>query len=182
MTGLRTIIRAAVRSDVPALNRMIADSARALGPPFYSIAETEAAIAHVFGVDSSLVEDGTYLVAEVDGVLAGCGGWSRQRTLFGGDRFAGRQHGFLDPATEAARIRAFFVKAAFARKGVGSVILNACETAARRAGFSTTTLMATLPGVPFYRAHHYVEIQRVVLALGGVDVSFVQMHRRLAAP
>jgi GNAT superfamily N-acetyltransferase len=181
MTGLETIIRLATRPDIPALDRMITVSARALGREFYSDAETEAAIAHVFGVDSSLVEDGTYLMAEVDGVLAGCGGWSRRLTLFGGDRFAQRLEGFLDPETQAARIRAFFVEPAFARKGVGSLILSACETAARNAGFSATTLMATLPGVPFYRAHHYAETQRIMLDLDGINVPFVEMHRRLAA-
>jgi GNAT superfamily N-acetyltransferase len=180
MTELGTIIRTAARSDIPDLNRMIADSARTLGRGFYSNAETEAAIIHVFGVDSALVEDGTYLVAEVDGVLAGCGGWSRQRTLFGGDHFDQRQDGFLDPETEPARIRAFFVNPAFARKGVGSLILHACETAAGNAGFWATTLMATLPGVPFYRNHHYIETRAVVLNLGGTNVSFVEMNRRLA--
>jgi GNAT superfamily N-acetyltransferase len=174
------IIRRAAMSDIPALNRIIANSARALGRGFYSEAETEAAIAHVFGVDSKLVEDETYLVAEIDGVLAGCGGWSRQRTLFGGDHFADRQDGYLDPRTEPARIRAFFVEPGFARKGVGTRILQACEAAAREAGFSVTTLMATLPGVPFYRAHHYVEAQAVTLDLGGTSVSFVEMTRKQA--
>ena len=174
-----TTLRRAVAADVPALEALIAASARALGRGYYTTAETEAAIVHVFGVDSALVADGTYLVAEADGALAGCGGWSARRTLFGGDRFAAREDDRLDPARDAARIRAFFVAPAFARRGVGAMILNACEAAARSSGFSRAALMATLPGVPFYAAHGYVAGIATTYDCGGVPVEFVPMDKVL---
>ncbi len=168
-------------ADVPALEALIAASARALGVGFYTPAETEAAITHVFGVDSALVADGSYFVAEADGTLAGCGGWSARRTLFGGDRFAAREDDRLDPATDAARIRAFFVAPASARRGVGAALLAGCEAAARAAGFANGALMATLPGVPFYAAHGYVAGKAVHHDCGGVDVRFVPMTKSIAA-
>lgn len=173
-------IRPARASEIPALEALIAASARLLSQGFYTPAETEAAITHVFGVDSELVGDGSYLLAEdADGVL-GCGGWSRRTTLFGGDRFAGREAGFLDPARDAAKIRAFFVAPPAARRGVGAALLQACETAAAAAGFARTELMATLPGVPFYAAHGYAGSDPVDLDCGGVMVRFVPMGRALA--
>lgn len=172
-------IRPARFTEVPALEQLVVASARALGVGFYTEAETEAAIAHVFGVDSELVADGSYLVAEIDDAVAGCGGWSRRRTLFGGDRYAAREEGLLDPAREAARIRAFFVDPAFARRGVGSAILTACEAAAREAGFRATSLMATRPGVPFYAAHGYRASAPVTLDLGGTPVEFVPMDKSI---
>lgn len=174
-----TSIRIATPDDVPALETLIAASARALGPPYYTAEETEAAIAHVFGVDSELVADESYLVAMRGGEIAGCGGWSRRTTLFGGDRFAGRQSGLLDPASDAARIRAFFVAPGFARQGVGDALLGACEGAAAARGFRQTALMATLPGQPFYAARGYVPEAAVNLDLGGTMVSFVPMKKIL---
>lgn len=172
-------IRAAVPADVPLLETLIAASARALSRGFYEEREAEAAIAHMFGVDSELVADGTYLVARQDGGILGCGGWSRRRTLFGGDRYAGRAAGLLDPATEPARIRAFFVAPGCARTGVGTRLLGACEAAARAAGFGRTALMATLPGVPFYARHGYLAGEPALLELGGVPVRFVPMAKTL---
>ena len=139
------IIRPARPDEIPALERLIAASARQLSIGFYSPQETEAAIKHVFGVDSELVGDGTYLVVELDGRIAGCGGWSRRATLFGSDRFAQRQIGFVDPAQAPAKIRAFFIAPEFARRGVGAALLDACEAAARAADFTQAELMATLP-------------------------------------
>ncbi len=112
-------IRKATLEDRPALERLIAESARGLSRADYSEEQIEAAVAAVFGVDTDLILDGTYYVAEADGALAGCGGWSRRRTLFGGDRFAARDPGRLDPAKEPAKIRAFFVHPGWARKGMG---------------------------------------------------------------
>jgi GNAT superfamily N-acetyltransferase len=172
-------LRPALPADVAALEALIAASARALGRGYYTPAETEAAIAHVFGVDSALVADRSYVVAEAGGDIAGCGGWSARRTLFGGDRFAGREDDRLDPAVDAARIRAFFVAPAFARRGVGAAILWHCETAARAAGFTSTELMATLPGVPFYAAHGYVAGAETIHDCGGTPVRFVAMSRQL---
>ena len=171
------VVRAATPADIPALDRLIAASARALGRGYYTDAETEAAIAHIFGVDSELVADGSYLVVEADGDIAGCGGWSRRPTLFGGDRYAARSAGSLDPARDAARIRAFFVSPGHARRGVGTTLLTACEDAARDYGFTTAALMATLPGVPFYRAHGYTPGDPIALDLGGTMVRFVPMDK-----
>ncbi|WP_232834126.1 MULTISPECIES: GNAT family N-acetyltransferase [unclassified Sphingomonas] len=158
---------------------MIERSARALSRDHYSDVRIEAAITHVFGVDRELVADGSYFVADWDGGLAGCGGRSRRATLFGGDRFASRSSGALDSARDAACIRAFFVSLDHARRGVGTALLAACEDAARGAGFRRATLMATLPGGPFYSAHGYVaEAQRSMIAAGS-PVPFVMMSRIL---
>jgi len=174
-------IRPARADEVPALDQLIAESARGLSVDFYTQAETEAAIAHVFGVDSELVADGTYLVVEVDGAILGCGGWSRRATLFGGDGFAARESGLLDPARDAARIRAFFIHPAAARRGVGAALLAACENAARSAGFRRAALMATLPGQPFYAAHGYQAGADSWVDCGGIPVRFVPMEKQLSA-
>lgn len=172
-------IRAADRSEVADLEILIAASARVLGEGYYTAAETEAAIAHMFGVDTELVRDGTYLVATIGGERAGCGGWSARRTLFGGDHYIVREPGLLDPATDAARIRAFFVAPEHARRGVATRLLAACEDAARAAGFTRTTLMATLPGEPFYAAHGYRAADPVTIDLGGTPVRFLEMRKEL---
>ncbi len=173
------VIRPARADEIPALDALITASARGLSIGFYTPAETEAAITHVFGVDSELVADGTYLVVESAGETLGCGGWSRRATLFGGDGFAGRQSGLLDPSRDAAKIRAFFVAPAAARRGVGAALLQACEDAARAAGFTRTELMATLPGEPFYARHGYTGRAPISLDCGGVAVRFVPMDKQL---
>ncbi|NIJ07156.1 GNAT superfamily N-acetyltransferase [Sphingomonas vulcanisoli] len=174
------ILRPATRGEIAALEGLIRTSARELGRGFYSDAETEAAITHVFGVDSDLVDDGTYLIAE-DGAgrLLGCGGWSRRRTLFGGDNFAGRASGLLDPAEDAARIRAFFVAPQAARMGIASRLLAECETRAAAAGFTRMALMATLPGVPFYAARGYVAGGEILQPCGEIALRFVPMEKAL---
>jgi GNAT superfamily N-acetyltransferase len=173
------IIRPARSEETSVLEQLIVASARALSRGFYSEAETEAAIAHVFGVDSELVRDGTYLVAEDGGRLVGCGGWSRRRTLFGGDQFAARESGLLDPEKDAARIRAFFVAAGQERRGIASALLAACEAAAQGAGFKEMALMATLPGVPFYAAHGYIAAAAIEHCCGTTPVRFIPMHKPL---
>lgn len=175
------VLRLATAADVPALERLIARSARALGRGYYSDAESEAAIAHVFGVDSELVADGCYFVATIGETVAGCGGWSRRATLFGGDRYAGRESGLLDPARDRARIRAFFVAPEAARRGVGAALLEACERAAAAEGFTGLSLMATLPGEPFYARHGFRATGRTTLDLGGVPVAFVPMEKDIVA-
>jgi len=173
-------IRLATPVDVPALRELIPVSARALSRGFYTDAETESAIRHVFGPDSRLIEDGTYFVAEEDGRFAGCGGWSRRRTLYGGDQTKSGEEPLLDPASEPAKIRAFFVHPDFARRGVGSRILEACLAAARAAGFRRVELAATLPGVPFYAARGFVERERLSAPMAdGRGLPIVRMERAL---
>ncbi|MCU0635051.1 MAG: GNAT family N-acetyltransferase [Gemmatimonadaceae bacterium] len=171
-------LRPATPADIPALAALIEDSARTLSRGFYTPAQTESAIRHVFGVDSRLVDDGTYLLAERDGALAGCGGWSRFRTLYGGDQRPMGAGGVdrLDPTVDAARIRAFFVAPSHARQGVGRALLHACAQAAARAGFVRLELMATLPGVPLYAALGFTAIAQVVDTLpDGTPLPFVHM-------
>lgn len=173
------LVRPAVADDMAALERLIAQSARALSKGFYDDQAIEAAIDHVFGVDSELIADGTYFVAEAEGKLAGCGGWSRRKTLFGGDRFAAREAGLLDPIVDAARIRAFFTAPGQERRGIATTLLSTCEAAAARAGFTRLALMATLPGVPFYAAHGYRAEAPVEQDCGRVIVRFVSMRKDL---
>ncbi len=173
-------IRKARLEERPALEQLIALSARALSREDYSEAQIEGAVAKIFGVDTELVADGTYLVVEHAGEAIACGGWSRRRTLFGGDRFAGREAGLLDPASEAAKIRAFFVHPGWARRGVGRALLAACEAQARAAGFHTVELMATLPGVKLYRACGYVPAEQVSYELdANTSIPFVPMYKTL---
>jgi len=175
-------IRPATPDDVPALNVLIERSARELSRGFYDAREIESAIRHVFGVDTTLVNDRTYFVVEDGARLLGCGGWSRRRALYGGDqRPVGSVDAWLDPAIDAARIRAFFVAPEAARRGVGRVLLEACTVAAQQAGFGTLELMATLPGVPFYRTQGFVDVEPVTDVLpDGVALRFVRMRRALA--
>jgi GNAT superfamily N-acetyltransferase len=171
-------LRPAVLADVPAIETLIAASARALCAADYPPAVVEAALGTAWGCDTELIRDGTYFAAEVEGRLAACGGWGKRKTLFGGDRREGRQSELLDPAADAARIRAFFVHPDFARKGIARALLARCEAAAADAGFRTAELMATLTGVPFYRAHGYVGNERIEFPLpGGLRVEFVPMRK-----
>jgi GNAT superfamily N-acetyltransferase len=173
-------IRLATAADVPALRELIPVSARALSRGFYTDDETESAIRHVFGPDSRLIADGTYFVAEEDGVLAGCGGWSRRRTLYGGDQTKSGEEPLLDPASESAKVRAFFVHPDFARRGVGSRILTPWLDAARAAGFRRVELAATLPGVPFYAARGFVERERLFAPMAdGRGLPIVRMEREI---
>lgn len=173
-------IRIATVADEPPLRVLIPRSAHALSRGFYSDAERDAAIQYVFGVDSQLIRDGTYLVAERDGEIVGCGGWSKRRTLFGGDQHKDVDDPLLDPKVDAARIRAFFVAPEFARQGVGGLLMRACACAAFEADFRALELMATLPGVPLYAAYGFSAQENVVeVAPNGVRIPFVRMHRRL---
>ena len=171
-------IRLATPTDLPVLRDLIPLSVRALSQSYYSDAQIESAIRYVFGPDTQLIGDGTYFVAQAEDALVGCGGWSRRRTLYGGDQMKSGEDPLLDPATEAARIRAFFVHPGWARRGIGSAILEACFSAAGEAGFQRLELMATLPGVPLYRAYGFEEAEPVETLLpDGVLVPFVRMVR-----
>ena len=172
--------RQATADDIPTLNALIERSARLLSRGFYSAQETESAIRYVFGVDSSLVADGTYFVVTDGAELVACGGWSRRRTLYGGDQRPMGADDRLDPGTEAARIRAFFVAPEYARQGIGRRLLDACIDAARDAGFNRLELMSTLPGVPLYTACGFTKVSDVVDVLpDGVPVRFVHMERAI---
>ena len=153
--GMAYNIRLARFEDRNRIQQLIAESARGLSREHYTDAQIEAAVAKVFGVDTTLIEDGTYFVAEDGDVLVGCGGWSRRRTLYGGDQYVARDTSYLDPATDPAKIRAFFVHPDHARKGVAQALLAKCESEAARNGFRALELMSTLPGIDFYKAHGY---------------------------
>lgn len=174
-------LRRATLEDRPELEQLIAESARGLSRPHYTDAQVEAALGAAFGVDSELIRDGTYFVAEADGAIVGCGGWSRRRTLFGGDAQPGRSSELLDPSRDAARIRAFFIHPDWARRGIGRAILERCEAEARAHGFRTVELLSTLPGHRFYRSLGYAGDERVTHELpGGVTIDFIPMRKVLA--
>ena len=172
-------MRLATRDDRDAIGALIEASARGLSREDYTDAQIEAAIASVFGVDSDLIDDQTYFVVEQGGQLIGCGGWSKRKTLFGGDGYAEREDGFLDTATEFAKIRAFFIHPDFARRGIGRALLDRCETEARAAGFAGVELMSTLPGLKLYRACGFVERERLYLETqSGEWLGLVPMRKR----
>lgn len=175
-------IRSATRNDIPALEDLIRLSALQLGASDYTIEQIEGALRGAFGVDTQLIDDGTYFVASIRGQLVACGGWSRRRTLFGGDGRSDRDASPLDPTTDAARIRAFFVHPEFARRGLGRVLVDRCESAALAEGFRHAELMATLPGVRLYAACGYVAGAPVEYPLpAGGTIRFVPMRKTLAA-
>jgi len=183
-------LRLATRDDVPRLRELIPLSVRSLSAGYYSPEQIERAIERIFGVDTQLIDDGTYFVAETEAGIVGAGGWSRRRKLFGGDRWpahettgspsrrverqgslqlggrvfgADRHEGSvpdepLHPGVDAARVRAFYVDPAWARRGIGRALLARCEAAARAEGFGRLELLATLPGVPLYSALGYTEL------------------------
>jgi GNAT superfamily N-acetyltransferase len=192
-------IRKAVAEDVPVLRRLIEASVRELQAEDYTTAQMEGALESVFGVDSQLIADGSYLVAEariVDAaadaksasseknpvarwVIAGCGGWSKRKTLYGGDRWTAREDTLLDPKRDAAKIRAFFIHPAWARRGVGSKILEACELAAREAGFTSYEMGATLTGAKLFGAKGYVTVEKIEVPLkNGLSLPVIHMAKR----
>lgn len=170
-------LRLAREEDIPALEVLIPLSVRGLQAAYYSAEQMDAAIGPVFGVDRQLIRDGTYFVVEHNGAIVGCGGWSRRRAVYGGDRERPGEDASLDPAQDPARIRAFFVHPAWARRGVGRAILEACEDALRAAGFREAVMVATLAGEPFYAAFGYAVTERLdlpispALTLPGVKMS-----------
>jgi len=173
-------LRKATFADRHAIKQLIVESARSLSREHYSGEQIEATIATVFGVDTNLIIDGTYFVAESDGQLIGCGGWSKRKTLFGGDQYATRDASELDPQTEAARIRAFFIHPQHARKGIARAILARCESEARAWGFQALELMSTLPGIKLYRACGYLGDDRVELEVAeGVSIELLPMRKEL---
>lgn len=176
-------LRLATAADIPALHTLIEASVRGLQIHDYSPEQIEGALGTVLGLDTQLVADGTYFVmegknAKDSATLAGCGGWSNRRTLFGSDHAAVREPSFLDPSTDAAKIRAFFIHPDWARRGIGSKILEACETAARAAGFSRFEMGATLTGVPLYLARGYHILERIEVPLrNGATLPVIRMAK-----
>jgi len=163
-----------------AIQQLIAASARLLSREHYTDAQIEAAIATIFGVDTTLIEDGTYFVAEIQGQLAGSGGWSKRKTLFGGDQYSSRDVDYIDPESEPAKIRAFFIHPDHARKGVARAILSRCEDDARAQGYRALELMSTLPGIEFYKSCGFVETGTLTLDLTNtVKLDFVPMRKEL---
>jgi N-acetylglutamate synthase-like GNAT family acetyltransferase len=175
-------IRLAQDRDIPALEVLIPLSVRVLQASVYSSAQMEAALGPVFGVDRQLINDGTYFVVEDSGHIIGCGGWSRRRAVFGGDRARLADEAVLDPAHDPARIRAFFVHPDWTRCGIGRAVLEACETAIVAAGFRDAVLVATLTGEPLYAACGYAVAERYEVPLsGGLTLPVVRMEKSFKA-
>jgi len=185
MTQANIHLRLAVPEDVPALRELINKSVRGLQTLDYSPAQIEGALQTVFGVDSQLIADGTYIVAEAERnaiardeaapqpfelIIVACGGWSKRKTLFGSDHWTGREDALLDPLRDAAKIRAFFVHPDWARRGVGSMILQACEDAARSAGFTRFEMGATLTGAKLFGAKGYVAVKPISIPLANGEL------------
>lgn len=172
------LLRLANEEDIPALCELIPLSARGLRGSYYSARQVEGALGPVFGVDRQLIRDGTYFVAESGGVLAGCGGWSKRRSPYGGDSDRQGEDPLRDPRTEPAMIRAFFVHPDHARRGIGRSIMLACESAARAAGFTGVEIVATLPGEPLYATFGYIAVERFAIPLpNGENLPVVRMRK-----
>ncbi len=170
--------RLATRDDVAALKAVMHEAIGELQKPFLTEAEIASSRA-IMGLDTQLLDDGTYYVVEIGGRIAGCGGWSRRATLYGGDQSPGRDAALLDPSKDPARVRAMYTHPAFVRRGVGRLILSLCETAARADGFKRAELMATLAGEPLYRACGYLPIETVTDQRGGAPVPLLRMGKAL---
>ncbi len=168
--------RIATAADLPALSALMSEAIGELQKGFLT-PEQIASSRMIMGLDSQLVADGTYFVIEQEGALAGCGGWSRRDTLYGGDHTPGRQPRLLDPEREPARVRAMYTNPAFARRGVGRLILSLCEAAAKAEGFKRLELAATLSGKPLYEAYGFTPIEAFEDARGGVAVPLVRMGK-----
>lgn len=175
-------LRLAEERDVAALEKLIPLSARSLQAATYTPVQVEAALGSVFAVDRQLIADGTYFVAQRGDEIVGCGGWSRRKTLFGGDHGGvARDPSLLDPTRDSARIRAFFVHPAYARQGIGRLLLAACERAAIDAGFRRLELVATLAGEPLYLACGFRALERYDVTLpNGLALAAVRMVKTSA--
>jgi GNAT superfamily N-acetyltransferase len=187
-------LRLAVPEDVPVLRDLIEASVRGLQTEDYTPAQIDGALKTVFGVDTQLIADGTYIVAEAPSssessqgtkagveqrTIVGCGGWSKRKTLYGSDHWTGREDALLDPQQDAAKIRAFFIHPAWARRGVGTMILEACENAARAAGFTRYEMGATLTGAKLFGAKGYVAVKPISIPLvNGETLPVIHMEKR----
>lgn len=173
-------LRLATTHDIPVLEELIRESVYQLQTADYTLEQIEGALGTVYGIDRQMVADGTYYVVEVDGEVAACGGWSARKTPFGGDYSPQKDDSFLDPATDAARIRAFFVRPRFTRRGIGTLLFEECRKAAAERGFRALQLTATLTGIPLYRALGFVEDASFPLLLPNQhELPVVRMIRQL---
>ncbi|MBV8819888.1 MAG: GNAT family N-acetyltransferase [Acidobacteriaceae bacterium] len=171
-------LRTARDEDISTLQELIRASVRTLQAADYSFEQREGALVSVFGVDRTLIHDGTYFVIEQGDEIVACGGWSRRKTLYGSDRMPGRDDDCLNPQIDAAKIRAFFVHPDWSRRGLGKMLLQACEAAAMSAGFTRFELGATLTGIPLYRAYGFVEAERREVPLpNGASLPIVRMTK-----
>jgi GNAT superfamily N-acetyltransferase len=170
--------------DVSVLQVLVAESVWVLQAKDYTDQQREAAIRLVYGIDTQLIRDGTYFVVEQDREIVGCGGWSRRRTLFGGDQHhPSREDSLLDPASEPARIRAFFVKPGRERRGIGSALVRTCEQAAVAEGFRRIEMASTLTGVALYSVHGYREVERIDIPLEkALTLPVVRMIKTVGRP
>ena len=173
---MSTSIRLATSEDVAVLAQLMQASIEQLQRGFLDDAQIESSKAFM-GIDQQLIEDGTYFVVEIDGAVAGCGGWSRRATLYGGDHAAGRNAALRDPATDPARVRAMYTHPDFARRGVGRLILETCETAAAAEGFTMLELMGTRSGRPLYIAFGFEPVEEFEDSSGGVPVPMTRMRK-----
>jgi GNAT superfamily N-acetyltransferase len=168
--------RLAVPADISALTELMEAAIAELQRPFLDDAQIESSRA-IMGIDTQLIEDGTYFVVESEGEIAGCGGWSRRATLYGGNQTPGRDSQLLDPARDPARVRAMYTSPKYARRGVGRLVLSLCEAAAAAEGFATLELMSTLSGEPLYTAYGFRPVERLTDATGGAAVPLVRMEK-----
>jgi GNAT superfamily N-acetyltransferase len=178
MTPTDIRLRLAVPEDVPVLRQLVDASVRGLQRQDYTPAQIEGALKTVFGVDSQLIADGTYIVAETESMIVGCGGWSKRKTLYGSDHWTGREDSLLDPSCDAAKIRAFFIHPGWARRGVGTLILQACEDAARAAGFTRYEMGATLTGAKLFGVQGYLAVSTISIPLvNGETLPVIHMEK-----
>jgi GNAT superfamily N-acetyltransferase len=172
------VARLATLADLDALRALMDAAIAELQKPFLDAAQI-ASSRLIMGLDTQLIEDGTYFIIEVDGRAAGCGGWSRRATLYGGDQTPGRRPELLDPARDAAKVRAMYTHPDHARKGIGRLVLSHCEKAAGAERFTRVELMATLAGEPLYRACGYHPVERIIDDRGGAPVPLIRMQKAL---
>ena len=176
-------MRIATPTDAPAIDALMKASTRELFPAYYTAEQTASSIVHIARVDPMLLEDGTYFVLEADGEIVACGGWSRRDKLYSGSADQEGRDRLLDPASEAAHVRAMFVRSDWTRRGLGTRILDACEAAARDEGFQRLSLGATLPGYPLYARVGFVEVDRGTITLpDGTVVEYVTMEKPIGTP
>lgn len=168
--------RVATMHDLGMLGAVMDAAIGDLQRGFLSPEEIESSRA-IMGIDTQLIKDGTYYVVLAGTAVAGCGGWSRRATLYGGDHTPGRDPDPLDPAIDAARVRAMYTHPAYARRGVGRLILSLCERAAKDEGFTRLELMGTMSGEPLYTTYGFVPVERLTDDRGGVAVPLVKMAK-----